>query len=356
MSFSPFSHPYLSGLLGDEETARYFTAEAELAAMFAFERALANAQAAAGLIPVAAAARIGEACEALVPDIEALRVGTGKDGVVVPELVKQLRTAVGLEFSEYVHFGATSQDAVDTSLMVRLLQVFNLFIARLRRLDETLDALDTRIASRILMGHTRMQAAIPIFAGDRLQTWREPLWRHQHRLERMVGDGLPLQFGGAAGTLDRFGDKGITIRLAIATELGLTDKHQWQSQRDRVADIGNLLSLITGSLGKFGQDVALLAQAGKEIELAGGGGSSAMAHKQNPVAAEVLVSLARYNAVQLSGLHQALVHEQERSGAAWTLEWLILPQMVAATGASLRLAGELAGNIRSMGADQIMAS
>jgi 3-carboxy-cis,cis-muconate cycloisomerase len=109
------------------------------------------------------------------------------------------------------------------------------------------------------------------------------------------------------------------------------------------------LSLITGSLGKIGQDIALLAQDGEEIELAGGGGSSAMAHKQNPVAAETLVSLARFNATQLSGIHQALIHEQERSGGAWTLEWLILPQMVMSTAASLRLAQEVTGNIRQLG-------
>ncbi len=356
MSFSAFSHPYLSGLLGDEETAQFFTAEAELAAMIAFERALANAEAAAGLIPVAAAARIDEACSSVVLDKEALRVGTARDGVVVPELVKQLRNAVGPEFGEYVHFGATSQDAIDTGLMLRLLQVFNLFAGRLRSLDEALKALDDGFGRRLLMGHTRMQAAIPIRVSDRLEAWRGPLQRHRVRLEQMVGEGLPLQFGGAAGTLDRLGDKGIVIRLAVATELGLADVSQWQSQRDRVADIGNLLSLITGSLGKFGQDVALMAQVGQEIELTGGGGSSAMAHKQNPVAAEAIVALARFNATQLAGLHHSLVHEQERSGAAWTLEWLILPQMVAAAGASLRLAGELVGNIRSLGTHEAITS
>ncbi|TIT74292.1 MAG: 3-carboxy-cis,cis-muconate cycloisomerase, partial [Mesorhizobium sp.] len=102
-------------------------------------------------------------------------------------------------------------------------------------------------------------------------------------------------------------------------------------------------------LGKFGQDVALTALAGTDIKLSGRGGSSAMPHKQNPVKAEALVALARFNATQLAGMHQALVHEQERSGAAWTLEWLMLPQMVVATAAALRLAAELAGQIESLG-------
>ncbi|TIN70121.1 MAG: 3-carboxy-cis,cis-muconate cycloisomerase, partial [Mesorhizobium sp.] len=123
----------------------------------------------------------------------------------------------------------------------------------------------------------------------------------------------------------------------------------WQNQRDALADFAGWLSLLTGSLGKFGQDIALLAQGGTEIKLSGGGGSSTMPHKQNPVKAEALVALARFNATQLAGLHHALVHEQERSGAAWTLEWLLLPQMVVATAASLRLAAELAAQVESLG-------
>lgn len=349
MSISAFSHPILSGLLGDEETESLFTAEAEVGAMLAFEQALANAEAAAGIIPVAAAEQIGLACRSFVPDMQALRAGTAKDGVVVPELVRQLRRAVGQQGADYVHLGATSQDVIDTGLMLRLQQVCRIFSDRLAKLEEGFAGLANRFGARQLMAHTRMQPAIPTSVGDRIKSWRQPLQRHRRRMEQIWETGCPVQFGGAAGTLDRLGDKGIVIRLAIATELGLSDEPQWQNQRDHMAEFAHLLSLITGSLGKFGQDVALLAQAGAEIELAGGGGSSAMAHKQNPVAAEVLVSLARYNAVQVSGLHQALVHEQERSGAAWTLEWLILPQMVAATGASLKLSSELVENICSLG-------
>ncbi|MBU1312384.1 MAG: 3-carboxy-cis,cis-muconate cycloisomerase [Alphaproteobacteria bacterium] len=349
MTPSAFSHPYLCGLLGDEETARQFSAEAEIAAMLGFELALANAEAAAGLIPVAAAERIGAVCGSFVPDMEALRAGAAKDGVVVPELVRQLKAAVGADAGQDVHMGATSQDVIDTALMLRLQRVCALFVRRLGALDHLFQNLDGSFGSRALMGHTRMQAAIPITVADRIRAWREPLQRHRGRLEAFSVEGFAVQFGGAAGTLDRLGDKGVAIRHAIAKELGLADVPQWQSQRDCLAEFGGILSLVSGSLGKFGQDVALLAELGGEIELAGGGGSSAMSHKQNPVAAEVLVSLARFNAVQISGLHQSLVHEQERSGAAWTLEWLILPQMAVATGATLRIAAELVRNIRSFG-------
>ncbi|HVM82351.1 MAG TPA: lyase family protein, partial [Candidatus Binatia bacterium] len=118
------------------------------------------------------------------------------------------------------------------------------------------------------------------------------------------------------------------------------------SERDGVAEFAGWLSLISGSLGKLGADVALMAQNEVgEVKLANAGGSSAMPEKQNPVAAEVLVALARFNAALVSGMHDALVHENERSGSAWTLEWMILPQMAVATGAALRQAEALLGTL-----------
>jgi len=349
MSFSPFDHPVLSGLLGDDETARHFSAEAEIAAMLAFERALAEAEAGEGVIEAEAAVAIVAALEKFKPDMAGLKAGVGQDGVVVPELVKQLRAAIGKPHDKALHFGATSQDVVDTGLILRLKHVVAHLDAVLADVVELLAGCEAQFGDRALMGRTRMQAAIPITVSDRVRAWREPLLRHRSRLETQGRDLLVVQFGGAAGTLEKLGDRATAVRAGLAERLGLGDAPQWHSQRDRLAEFASVLSLISGSLGKFGQDVALMAQAGGEIALKGGGGSSAMPHKQNPVAAEVLVTLARFNATQLSGMHQALVHEQERSGAAWTLEWLILPQMVAATAASLRQAKILAGQIEAIG-------
>ncbi|QFY63646.1 3-carboxy-cis,cis-muconate cycloisomerase (plasmid) [Rhizobium grahamii] len=346
MTTSPFDHPFLSGLLGDEETKSYFSAKADIRAMLDFEAALARAEAIHGVISHDAARHIGNVCATFEPDILQLRTATARDGVVVADLVKQLRSAVGTPFSECVHLGATSQDVIDTSLMIRLKAVAFLFANRLSHVAGRLDKLDAEHGKNGLMGRTRMQAAIPITVSDRLRAWRAPLDGYRDRLTELR---FALQFGGAAGTLDKLRDGAVAVRASLAQELGLSDMPQWQNQRGAIADFANLLSLISGSLGKFGQDIALLAQAVDEIELSGGGGSSAMAHKQNPVAAEALVALARFNATQLSGMHQSLVHEQERSGAAWTLEWLILPQMVMATAASLRLAIELAGNMKRIG-------
>ncbi|EJT06658.1 3-carboxy-cis,cis-muconate cycloisomerase [Rhizobium sp. CCGE 510] len=347
MTASPFDHPFLSGLLGDDEIAPYFSAEADIRAMLSFEAALARAEASHGLIPDEAARLIAEICAGFSPDLPSLRAATARDGVVVPDFIKQLRIAVGEEAAKSLHIGATSQDVIDTSLMIRLKAVVFLFAGRLSTIAAGLDGLDRQFGRNRLMGHTRMQAAIPISVSDRLQAWRAPLETYR---DRLTEQNFPVQFGGAAGTLDKLGPQGLAIRASLAQELGLTDAPQWQSQRLPIADIAGLFASISGSLGKIGHDIALLAQAGQEIEISGGGTSSAMAHKQNPVSAETLVALARFNATALSGIHQSLVHEQERSGAAWTLEWLLLPQMAMATAASLRLAGELVGNIRRLGA------
>ncbi|MGO4198684.1 3-carboxy-cis,cis-muconate cycloisomerase [Rhizobium sp. YAF28] len=346
MTSSPFDHPFLSGLLGDSEIASYFSAAADIRAMLSFEAALARAEATHGVIPAEAARAVGQTCAGFTPDTESLKAATARDGVVIPDLVRQLREAAGEEVAKHVHFGATSQDVIDTSLMLRLKSVSFLFGARLHSVVTGLAALERQLGDNRLMGHTRMQAAIPITAADRIAAWRLPLETYRDRLTEQT---FPVQFGGAAGTLEKLGPEASAVRASLALELGLTDEPQWQSRRSRLADLANLYSLISGSLGKFGQDVALLAEAGGEIELAGGGTSSAMAHKQNPVAAETLVALARFNATQLSAIHHSLVHEQERSGAAWTLEWLVLPQMVMATAASLRLATELVGNIKRLG-------
>jgi 3-carboxy-cis,cis-muconate cycloisomerase len=269
----------------------------------------------------------------------------------VPELVKQIRLGVADQYRDEVHFGATSQDIIDTALIVRLKPIVERFDKRLGELSERFAALEARFGARKLTGVTRMQPAIPIHVRDRVAAWRQPLERHRQRLAEQRDGLLVVQLGGPAGTLDKLGDKAAAVRRGFAHRLGLGDAPQWHSQRDALADFAGWLSLVTGSLGKLGKDVALMALAGSEIRLSGGGGSSAMAHKQNPVSAEALVALARFNATQLAGMHQALVHEQERSGAAWTLEWLLLPPMVMATAGALRLALKLAGQIESIGVD-----
>lgn len=347
MTASVFDHPILSGLLGDDEIGAQFSVAAELSAMLRFEVALAEAEAAEGVIPVEAIAAISALPEEFVADVDALKQAIGRDGVVIPDLVRQWRIAIG-EQGKHLHFGATSQDAIDSGLMLRLVAVLSILDQRLAAVISSLDGLTVRFGTRPLMGRTRMQAAIPIAVADRLSTWKAPVVAHRAVLQEMLKAGLPLQFGGAAGTLEKLGDKASLVRTRLAELLQLSDQPQWHSQRAVIAEFGGLFSQITGSLGKIGQDLALMADNGT-AQIGGGGASSAMPHKRNPVKAEVLVTLARFNAVQISGLHQALVHEQERSGAAWTLEWMILPQMAIATGSATRITAELLQSIEDLG-------
>ena len=347
MTASVFDHPILSGLLGDDEIGAQFSAAAELSAMLRFEVALAEAEAAEGVIPSEAAAAIAALPEAFVADLDALKQAIGRDGVVIPDLVRQWRAGLG-DAGKDLHFAATSQDAIDTGLMLRLGAVLSILDQRLATIISSLDGLETRFGTQSLMGRTRMQAAIPITVADRLATWKGPVVAHQAAVQHMLNAGLPLQFGGAAGTLEKLGDKASFVRTRLAGLLQLSDRPQWHSQRAIIAELGGLFSQISGSLGKIGQDLALMADNGTAV-IGGGGASSAMAHKRNPVKAEVLVTLARFNAVQISGLHQALVHEQERSGAAWTLEWMMLPQMAIATGAATRLGTEVLQSIEQLG-------
>lgn len=347
MTAAPFEHRWLAGLLGDEEIGAHFSVESELKAMLDFEAALARAEAAENVIPAAAAEAIMNACAAFVPDHAGLAAGTLRDGLVVPEFVKQLKRAVGPPHEPYVHFGSTSQDVIDTALVLRLRPVLAILDARLAGIIASLDVISARSGATIVMGRTRMQDALPIPLSYRLSTWREPLVRHRTRLSALAPRLLLVQCGGAVGTRDKLGDKGTAVarRLAEDLQLGPADP-VWQATRDTLVEFTDLLALVTGSLGKFGADVALMAQSAVgEARVAGAGGSSAMPHKQNPIAAEVLVALARHNATLSAGMQQAMVHEGERSGAAWTLEWLLLPQMCMATGAATRQALSLASNL-----------
>jgi 3-carboxy-cis,cis-muconate cycloisomerase len=341
----------LDDLLGDPSIARQFSDEAELAGMLAFEAALAGAQSELGLIPAPSAAAIDAACTSYRPDPRHLAAGMARDGLAVPALVAGLRENLAEPHRQWLHLGATSQDVIDTSLTLRLKTVTEDLDRRLIATIEALDRLTTSYGALPLMAQTRMQQALPMTVADRIEAWRRPLERHRERLAEIRPRLLVVQFGGPIGVRGgqggKEGGKGDAVAAGLAARLGLGNAQSWHSARDRIAEFAGWLSMVTGALGKIGQDVALMAQ--NEVgtaQLASGGTSSAMPHKNNPVTAELLVTIARFNAGMLGTLHQSLVHENERSGAAWTLEWLLLPQMCIAAGASLRHAGALLAGLR----------
>jgi 3-carboxy-cis,cis-muconate cycloisomerase len=336
--------PLIDVMLSDEAAETLLSDESALAAMLDVEVALAKAQAAVGLISQQAAQQIEAARRTFTPDWSDLAEGMKRDGVAVPRLVAQLRHAVGTEHGAALHKGATSQDVVDTALMLQLAPLLDLYGERLDKMTGRLRDIAQRDGGTPLMANTRMQAAMPFTVAAKLKTWIEPLEVHRRDLEA-TRELLAVQLGGPIGDRSSFEGKGDEIAALMARELGLADAPCWHSSRSRIASIGSLLAQVTGTLGKLGADVALLA-LGRAAKVEGGGASSSMAHKSNPVGAEHLVALAHHNAVLVGGLHQAMVHENERSGAAWTLEWLILPQMLRNTAGALRIASDLAGAIR----------
>jgi 3-carboxy-cis,cis-muconate cycloisomerase len=344
MSFTLQQSQLLSPLLGDDEIAAWFSVEADISAMLEFEVALAIAEAKFGFIPAEAANEISTSLTSFVVDHEKLTEGVARDGMTVPALVKQLKA----HSNQHLHFGSTSQDVIDTSLMIRAKKSFAVFSSRMDSLLSDLTKLAASFGNNSLIARTRMQQALPFTVRDRIATWVSGVEDAQASIKSFR---FPLQFGGPIGVLGEFGDKAQAVKSDIAQHLGLEAIPQnWHSTRAPIVALAHTCSLVTGALGKMGADCCLMAQNElAEIEFSTGGTSSAMHHKQNPVQAEALVTLARFNATLVSGVHQSLVHEQERSGSAWTLEWLLLPQMILAAAAATRISGELLHSITAMG-------
>ncbi|GFE63223.1 3-carboxy-cis,cis-muconate cycloisomerase [Litoreibacter roseus] len=346
-----FSHGWLGGLFGDPDMARLLSAEYQLAAMIRVEQVYTTALGEVGQIPKDAARAAADAILVAPIDMKALSDAAARDGIPVPDLVRQIKAHAPEGLHHTIHTGMTTQDVVDTSLVLILKDILDVLDSRLADLIAALEKIRAEYGKLPLMGQTWMQAALPITVADRVSTWVTPLKDHQLRLAEMRPRLLRLSLGGPVGTRAQMGEYGDTIatNMACALEIGNPDK-AWHTTRAPIAELASWLSLVSGALGKLGQDVALMAQQGIDaIELRGGGASSAMGHKKNPIVAHLLVALARFNAAQVSGVHQALLHEQERSGAAWMLEWMILPQMLQTTGRSLIAAGELLSHVKRIG-------
>jgi 3-carboxy-cis,cis-muconate cycloisomerase len=345
-----FGHPWLGRLFGDPEAEALWSGPVQIGHFLAFEAAYTRAAGKAGLVAADMAEAAARAIEGSTPDLPRLAEATARDGVPIPELVRQLREAAG-PAAAAVHSGATSQDVMDTALSLTLAAVADLVLERLSGLGARLADLERDFGSNRLMGRTRMQAALPIRVADRIAAWRLPLEEHAGRVRALRPRVALVQLGGPVGTGVAPDGRAAVVTKGVAEALGLAaPERAWHARRDGVADFAGALSLISGTLGKLGQDVCLMAQQGIDaVVLTGGGASSAMRHKQNPILAELLVTLARFNATQVAGMHHAVIHEQERSGAAWALEWMILPAMTVATCRGLTAARELVDRIEGMG-------
>ena len=335
-------------LLGDAEMAALMGDEAAISAMLRAEAALSRAQGRLGIIPKDAAAAIAKAAEILRPDPEGLAAGVARAGIAAQPVIGALKTAAG-DHAAWVHFGATSQDIVDTGLMIQLSQALALLRSRLSDLSDLLAAKAREYADLRIPAHTRFQIAAPTTLGAKIAIWRAPLLRQLQRLDELLPCLLNVSLYGAAGTSAALGEQAGAIRQAMAAELELgAPETPWHSTRDMIAELGGWLSLTTGALGKIGADLVLLGQSElAQVSAGTGGASSTMPQKSNPVAAETLVTLARLNAGDLGALHQAMVHAYERDGTALEMEWALLPAMLERTAAGLAIGQDLARTLRA---------
>lgn len=324
--------------LADPEIAQLCSPEHFIRQMLSFEVALATAQGKVGFIPAEAATIIARTLPGLAISPESLAGGTRQNGVPTIPLLAMVRDALPESARSHLHQGATSQDVMDTTQVLIINEIVDVLEVRIHQLLVNLDELTVRFGHVSVMGRTRTQQALPIVFGQKIASWRMPLVRHLDRLAQLKPRVLVVQLGGAVGNLAAFGQQGQAIAQALANELGLGYAAPWHTQRDGFAEFANWLALVSGTLGKFGQDMLTMGQTeiGEVIEnRSGGGKSSSMMHKNNPILSEALVMLARQNAQFAAIQLQSLVHSNERDATAWMLEWENLPRMMTTTGTSL---------------------
>ncbi len=348
MPASPLDSLLYRDLLGDPEIARLFTDSAELRAMLLVEGALAKVQGALGLIPAESAAFLHRATLEIQIDPAGLAAETGANAVPVPGLIAAARKALEApEHSQWLHWGATSQDIIDTALMLRLRQVLSILSARISALLARLADLAEAHATLPMAARTYAQVATPTSFGAVVAGWGAPLLRQRERLENVKADLLKVSLSGASGTNSAMGPDAPKVRAGLAAALNLADPGEsWHAARDGVAGLAAWITITAQLLGRIGEDLILLSQSGiEEVQLGQGGGSSTMPQKVNPVGPSVLVALAR----QMTGLGAtmagAALHRQQRDATAWITEWLALPQMCAGLGRMLLTAEGLAASL-----------
>src|SRR5271165_237171 len=320
-----------------------FSDAARLQGMLDFEAALARAEASCGVIPWTAAPAIAAQCHEELFDFAELQRKAANAGNLAIPVVQQLTALVGRKdhvAAEFVHWGATSQDAIDTGLVLQLRSALVVIHRELSQLCATLAKLADEYRATLIAGRTWMQHAAPTTFGVKVAGWLDALHRHLERLDETRERALVLQFGGAVGTLSALGDKAAEVSAALAHELSLTlPRIPWHSHRDRFAEVATTLALLTGTLGKIARDISLHAQTETaelhEPSAAGRGASSAMPQKQNPVSSAVVLAAAIRVPNLAATMLAAMTQEDERGLGGWHAEWEVLPEIVCLTGGAL---------------------
>jgi 3-carboxy-cis,cis-muconate cycloisomerase len=325
---------------------RIFSDQGRVQGMLDFEAALARAEAAIGAIPTEVVNDIVAACDASLYDFDELSIAIGNAGNSAIPLVKALgkQIAARNETAErYVHMGATSQDVMDSGLVLQLRSAVGLLEQDLASLADALAQQAQRHAGVPMSGRTWLQQATPVTLGAKIAAWLGSITRHRQRLKELKPRLLCLQFGGASGSLAALGEMAFPIAESLARELKLNLPDQpWHTQRDRLVEFAGFLGLVAGSLGKIGRDISLMMQTEAaevfEPAAAGKGGSSTMPHKRNPVGAAVMIGAATRAPGLVATMLSAMPQEHERSLGLWHAEWETLPELCCVVSGSLQQA------------------
>lgn len=342
----------LSPLFRWDAVEAHFSDTARLQAMLDFEAALARAEARTGLIPESAAAAIAAKCRANLLDSAALAESAALAGNLAIPLVKQLTKLVeksDKDAARCVHWGATSQDVIDTGFILQLRAALVVIEPELESFSDSLARLARKHRSTPMAGRTWMQQAAPTSFGLEVAGWLDAVDRHRVRLADLRPRVLVLQFGGAVGTLAALGGKGLAVAEALAKELQLGLPAQpWHAHRDRIAEIAATFGLLTGTVGKIARDISLHAQTEiaelNEPAAKGRGGSSTLPHKRNPVASAVVLAAAARVPGLVASVFAAMTQEEERGLGGWHAEWEVPPEIISlSAGALHHLAETIAG-------------
>ncbi len=347
MAASVFESPMFAKLFPTGDAGRLFTDAADVRAMMLVEGTLAKVQGELGVIPQDSAFFIQRAAMECQIDPAGLAPEIGQNGVSVPSLVAAFRKAMEApEHAQYIHWGATSQDIIDTALMLRLRQLLAICDKDLQTILTTLAALANMHAETPMAARTWGQHATLTSFGAQVAEWGNPLLSLHEELPELRNSCLMVSLSGAAGTSSALPDP-VKTRTALAKALNLQDPgRSWHTDRTPILRIGDWLNRLTQALAKIGDDLIAAAQSGiEEITLSQSGSSSTMPQKQNPVGPSALVALAHQSAGLSAILSNASVHKHQRDGAALFSEWMSLPQICLSAAAALSIVKSIAPQI-----------
>jgi len=306
------------------------------------EIALARAQARCGVIPAEAAIQIAAESNVVTLDFDLLRRETEIVGYPILPLVHQLVKQCG-DAGRYIHWGATTQDIMDTAIVLQVSQGLTIIEEEINELRRILAKLARKYRDTPMAGRTHLQQALPITFGYKVAIWLAIFDRHAERLEQLKPRVLVGEFAGAAGTLASLGEKGLEVQKTFCEELGLgVPVSTWHVARDGLAETINLLGLITGSLGKIALDIMIMASTEfaevYEPFVKGRGASSTMPQKRNPISSELMLAAAKAVRQHAGLMLDATIHDLERATGPWHAEWIAIPESFVLTAGALHQA------------------